>query len=310
MAAENSGSLHRRHTLPRFETPRAHHIKRREDTLQNHAFAKAGAPYSISERDLHILQSTTFDYHHREWRALPLSVDLQEAHRRLEAFAHSGWTQRLRDARYRLWEAYNLPQERITADLFIKIFNDLDKVLFNGVLRNRVRVSWEYISNRAPDVPPMGKGLAFCRPAQWLTQHIERNSIIIDAAWQPQLCNREISWGVLIHEMLHAYLIITTAGFFSDDRPPRICPGDTTHGPLFERTCNVLAWRLAFPELTPADIAGFRDGQLPVMCPTWWEATTGLLCYGYEFGTVYSNEVLWDRARRDELFKQRRRHSL
>ena len=104
-----------------------------------------GVPYKISEKELRILQARNIDNQHPDSRSLPRPLDWREAHQRLNAFLHSSWPQKRRQTRQRLWEAYNLPLFERTPDLYIKAFNDLDEVLFGGVLKNRVRIAWEHI---------------------------------------------------------------------------------------------------------------------------------------------------------------------
>lgn len=143
MASVKHSTSHRRgnSALPSGMRSRPQHIKQREDTLQTYAFARVGAPYPITERELHVLQDKPIlKRHHRDWRPPPIPINLKAAHRQLEDFAHSGETQRQSEARLRLWKAYILPSDRRTPDLFIKIFNDIDELLFDGLLRNRVRI--------------------------------------------------------------------------------------------------------------------------------------------------------------------------
>ena len=312
MAASDNDTLHRTNSWPETEVRTAHHIICREDTSQDYAFANAGAPYPISEEELHILQSTKFNHRHRAWRALPPSISLKEAHRRLETYAHKSPTQRQQEARQRLLQAYDLPRERMTQDLFIKIFNDLDILLFHGLLQKRVRVRWDNFTNEQLGLPLDNKGPvgAYTLGPQWLKQHVERTEIVLNAVRGLQAYNREIVWGGLIHEMLHAYLHITAAGFILESHIPRYFPGDEVHGPMFQRSCNVLVWRLAFPEMTPGDVTGFGNERLAIVLPVGWEASTGMLCYQDEWPRLMESVRTQTSDRGYKVVEGKRRYSM
>ena len=80
--------------------------------------------------------------------------------------------------------------------------------------------------------------------------------------------------------MLHARIGTLTAGYQDDNsRHAKRYPYDVSHGPLFERASNALAWRLAFLELIGHDISGFGDGSMERIVPEGYDYATGVVCF-------------------------------
>jgi len=52
----------------------------------------------------------------------------------------------------RLQKAWAIPTRQTTPDLYIKVFDDLDQLLFGGMLCNRVRTAWTDNLSLASDV--------------------------------------------------------------------------------------------------------------------------------------------------------------
>ena len=146
---------------------------------KNYAFTYVGARYPIIEKDLTILQSNNFKHTDKRCRGLPLSLDLKGAHKTLNKFFSTKCTRKQREARWRLLRACKCPEVDHTPGLLIKVSNDVDLVLFGGLLRNRVRVRWD---NTPTDLEPGNMYFGCLWDAIWLRQHVERTSIVLNAS--------------------------------------------------------------------------------------------------------------------------------
>ena len=289
----------RRNSWPRYDAPPSQYTATRKNTLQTVAFAGVGISYSISEKELVVLQSTRLHHSDQDWRTLALPISQKAAYARLEASAHSGWTQCQREARKRLCNAYHIPWQEQTPDLFIKIFNDLDLVLFHGLLRDRVLLRWDNVDlSLFPKVVAEGGVVAgYTSEPLWLTQHIERTLIVLNISVFKHY-NREATWGTLIHEMLHAYLYISTACPANEQKCAKTRhASDPSHGPLFERSCNALAWRLGFEGMVGNDLLACGAGNLGIVVPVEWDRVTDVVVY-------YSGEVPREVAEYMERFER------
>jgi hypothetical protein len=246
-------------------------VPKNEDTFQHYAFARRGAAYASTEDELRTLQYITVPESQKStWHGLPLPVDLKTAHRELEALAHTAFSQRQEEARHRLLAAYNLPSQKMTADLFIKIFNDLDIVLFNGMLRNRVHIQWKIM-----------RGAYFAgltTEPTWTSEStvpLKGAKISLNLHMDSKELAPEYFWGVVVHEMLHAYLAIVTHNETLEHDT------DDPNGPLFRRSGIVLAWRLDFPEFLGSDIYRWAADpkRLGIIVPCFYKRVTDLACF-------------------------------
>ncbi|KAF7186325.1 Adenylyl-sulfate kinase [Pseudocercospora fuligena] len=179
------------------------------------------------------------------WR--PWSVgclSLAFAHKDLRAFLAEDDTEKQREARARLQNAYQSFDEasRIFDDL-LRLFNDLDQLLFQGKLKHRVFVEW----CRCPDIINK-KGMTVSlhhpqHPATRVGIHLH-----MDKAWFGGEFNRGKGdvWGILIHEMLHCYLYVAV----DVNAHPLLtiencsCGAVVCHGPMWEETAKLLAQKL------------------------------------------------------------------
>ncbi|KAK3111236.1 hypothetical protein LTR53_013712 [Teratosphaeriaceae sp. CCFEE 6253] len=122
------------------------------------AHANDGTPYQVDEDELAFLQNEHVGPKTRGWRPLHRSISRQEALQRL--MIEPRVDPKLSAAIQRIQEALTMPQAGL--DLAIKMFHDLDLLLFHGQLRRRVYMRWA--TTVYPDlsfVPPQGFGVIF-----------------------------------------------------------------------------------------------------------------------------------------------------
>ena len=109
-------------------------------------------------------------------------------------------------------------------DIIFRAFNDLDVLFFNGVLYHRVYLRW--IQNCPEgDIAETKGPLIFIRPRIRMTLFLDS----IQGATLSELV------GHLLHEMLHAYLMILTGG--DDQEGGR----RQYHGPCFRKCADAIA---------------------------------------------------------------------
>ncbi|MCJ1257176.1 hypothetical protein MMC24_005001 [Lignoscripta atroalba] len=152
-------------------------------------------------------------------------------------------------------------------DIVYKAFNDLDVAFFGGRLRGACRLRWRNrkgLMQQDPDDPCAGEGFGSTR---WFVKmikhkgrfsprpvaHIELNaSVIFYDEPIPRRSRYREMWGTLLHEMIHAYLIIMTWGFASID--PRESP--PCHGQHFQRCL----WAVNRMSAKTIDLLGIYEG--------------------------------------------------
>ncbi|KAK4547316.1 hypothetical protein LTR36_000971 [Oleoguttula mirabilis] len=143
-------------------------------------------------------------------------------------------------ARARLHRAWNLPSWQTTPDLYIKIFNDLDLLLFAGQLYKRVCISWKDLDNIE------ASALTWARmPFGWWHRRIRIHlgrSLYLESP-------KAVVWGTVIHEMLHAYIMVVEV--------PLWRPG--SHCEHFWEAARRLAAALGFGGLTERNIVTEAD---------------------------------------------------
>ena len=138
------------------------------------------------------------------WRPLNPPISQEEALARL--LAPSARKQPWREAMNRIREG-NVMQYAIY-DFLIKIFNDLDTVIFHNNLRRRVYLCWKYLSDTDPEVQanPNAVLWAQANPAGFRGQQRIAIELNLQAPWG--LMSRQDTVGVLVHEMLHAWYMV------------------------------------------------------------------------------------------------------
>lgn len=130
----------------------------------------------------------------------------------------------------RLRASFSHAKEYFDPEFFEPIVTDLDTVLFNGYLGNKIIVEW---ANMTATRHRMLRGI--CLPYDFNRSGISMVRIRLNKAMF-QLDPKEEIWGTVVHEMLHAYLDLKSK-WGGLTRPH--------HGPAFDETCEALVKRLA-----------------------------------------------------------------
>ncbi|KAK6395349.1 hypothetical protein LTR65_000819 [Meristemomyces frigidus] len=162
-------------------------------------------------------------------------VSSNEAYQSLRDFLSNSATDSEDRAHDRLENAWNM--NHATPDLFIKIFNDLNELLFDNQLYNRVFLTWEDLPDELLGRTGSRSDCTCC-PA-------DRIQIQLDRAMFYEESKSKI-WGTLVHEMLHAYMFVVT-------------DHESAHGRDFERACRALGAALGFRGLRGDDIFHEED---------------------------------------------------
>ncbi|KAK5112816.1 hypothetical protein LTR85_011150 [Meristemomyces frigidus] len=160
-----------------------------------------------------------------------------EAYGRLRAFLSGPENDSERHAHNNLERAWSVPANSVTPDLYIKIFNDLDELLFDGQLCNRVLVTWEDLhGDLLGNTSSRSNGN--CCPADRIHIQLDRNMFYEES--------KAKVWGTLVHEMLHAYMFVMT-----DDA--------SAHPREFGNACRALGRALGLQGLRGDDVIHDED---------------------------------------------------
>ena len=125
----------------------------------------------------------------------------------------------------RLQTLFALPKHRTTFSTFSSIITDLDTVLFSNLLSPHTIFEWVLMSRQIRGIT---LPYDFSRSGISMV-HIRLNKTMF------RLEAKEEIWGTVLHEMLHAYLDLTTG--WGELRVPH-------HGELFEQSCGAMVRRL------------------------------------------------------------------
>ena len=128
-----------------------------------------------------------------------------------------------------------------------RIFEDLDTLLFKGALKGRVTVHWRTIKH----IPPRD---AFTMP--FGGSEDPGAAIVLDheCAWYGPGRDRAWVWGCLLHEMLHAFITVSSHQISSRVKELCVCGAEVSHGPMFAESTRRLAQKLDLPGLDTAAI--------------------------------------------------------
>lgn len=189
-----------------------------------------GTPYPVSSKELSILQNPMVGPEHKHYRKNPPKISHQQAYERLCTYQRA-------DARSRnRWKALHeaMKCEKLTWDLIIKVFDDLDACYFNGDLRRRVHVRWK---------PFRGKEQVAMGMTEPVNLYHNRVTIYLRTNYKWEALPKTTALGTLVHEMLHAYFLIHCG-----DTKESGCV-DPVHGPIFTAAARMLE-RLTSLDLT------------------------------------------------------------
>ncbi|KAF2239848.1 hypothetical protein EV356DRAFT_527710 [Viridothelium virens] len=200
-----------------------------------HTSALGGMPYPILQSELEILQNRHLQRGMKAFRPLPLRrKPLREATEEfLAKMNNKRWLRKYVQVSFDdtssrihqlLWNfGYCISRN---PDIIFRVFNDLDIMFFEGVLYHRVYLRWEEQSPSG-DIAETKGPLPVVRPR--IRMKLYWNSIRRKHTTLLTLL------GHLIHEMLHAYLMIRTGG--SDEEGGH----REYHGPCFRRCAHAIA---------------------------------------------------------------------
>jgi hypothetical protein len=140
----------------------------------------------------------------------------------------------------RIQEAYAISQPHLNPDFFAPVISDLDAVLFNGRLSEYMLISWENISG----TPCCLSSKPTSQPP-YETSRSGSSRLRVPLAIYPS-GPREMTWGGILHEMLHAYFDLMSE--WHGLKQP--------HGPLFGAACTAVVRRLALEGLKVHHVDG------------------------------------------------------
>ncbi|KAK5114071.1 hypothetical protein LTR85_010377 [Meristemomyces frigidus] len=182
--------------------------------------------YPVDAKELSLLQYPSLSPRSRHWRPLPHPIPMQYALEQLIRRLDSPPTaeQEAAAARIRTTEGSN-----ITWQLLVKMFNDLDALVFGGDLYHRVYLCW--VDMRL-NVGGHGELGITQYPGDYNRTRI-RICMSTDIDWH--LFPRNYALGVLLHEMLHAYFNV----WCRDDIYDPVEPGQNPdHGPMYTKAAK------------------------------------------------------------------------
>ncbi|KAK5123085.1 hypothetical protein LTR85_003281 [Meristemomyces frigidus] len=221
-----------------------------------HVIRPLGAEYK-PVNEIALLQDAHLGEQHPAWRPMPAPTGLSAAHRELLKTLNRPLTPAQVQPRYRIWRAFSTCGPTTSQHTLLEAFNDIDVLLFGGILRHRVHVQW---------TPQLGHEtwLGTCSPPHSAGNDSPRIMIelVQDHTWYESRTNRRAyEWGTLIHEMLHAYLWVTTGG--ADDKVCT-CKARVVHGPRWTAAIRALARKLDIGEIHAKHL-----GDADVDCHRW-----------------------------------------
>lgn len=158
----------------------------------------------------------------------------QQAHQYLLSHLDSFPDARQIAALSRLRVAFSVAKEHLNPDSFNSVIADLDTVLFNGCLSDKMIINWA-------EMPATSRCIlrGICLPQGVDHSGITKVCIPLNKAML-RLEPKEEIWGTIVHEVLHAYICLESG--WSGSMPPH-------HGASFERSCAALVERLALDGL-------------------------------------------------------------
>jgi len=202
----------------------------------------------LSTDELAILQDPSVNGSHPAWRPVSRPIAVEEAYKVLESKLTHGMTPTQFHAQERMLALYSRSRWKRSRIDLLKAFNDLDILLFHGVLRNRVHLQWIRHGKSQEGL------IAWTAPphSDINPSHRIRIDMTVEGAWYGYSAEwgRPDVWGTLIHEMLHAYLLIMSGRRCETC----LCSAKTNRGPHFCAAKKTISNALAFGDLGPESI--------------------------------------------------------
>ena len=213
-----------------------------EDTK---VYEKRGTPYPVTQKEIDDIQDR-----HKSFRPPRHYISKCEACKCLtEAHAPGVHLDRHQLAAMDRLQALG-KLSRWGSDIAIKVFNDLDKIFFMGVLRGHVYLRWSDKSEHAD-----WGGVTCYSPDRRLM--IQLSTKILKSS---RASLRDV-WAVLLHEMIHAYLRHQCGPTMRDD-DPYSPPG---HGRIFQACMKAVQYRIGSPKLIKLELGH----SIPTR-PSWY----------------------------------------
>ncbi|GAB7331166.1 hypothetical protein MBLNU13_g02641t1 [Cladosporium sp. NU13] len=128
--------------------------------------------------------------------------------------------------------AFLTTKEYLSPEFFTPVMRDLDTVVFNGYLADRIAVDWK-------EMPSTSRRTLLGLALQYGISRISKVKIRLDTAML-ETSNKGDIWGTLVHEMIHAYLALESSwrGILMKHR-----------GSPFEECCRAAVQRLVLKGL-------------------------------------------------------------
>jgi hypothetical protein len=159
-------------------------------------------------------------------------VSAQQAHTDLVANLSQPMNGKQTAALFRLRMAFSTTKQHLGPEFFAPVIKDLDTVLFNGCLGDRISVDWV-------DMPATSRRILRGVSLPCGIRRISKVKIRLNTATLETSTKEEI-WGTVVHEMIHAYLALMSGwrGMLMRHR-----------GSPFEECCKAAVGRLALEGL-------------------------------------------------------------
>lgn len=151
----------------------------------------------------------------------------------------------------RILKAYAKSESHLNPEFLTQVIADLDTMLFEGLLGDYMLISWESMAA----MPCCLSGKPYTQPPYEKSRKGSERLRVRFA-----ICSsfpKEQTWGGILHELLHAYLDLTSEwhGF----KQP--------HGPLFSAACTAIIRKLALDglEVQHVELGADWTGRCPLL---------------------------------------------
>jgi hypothetical protein len=164
-------------------------------------------------------------------------VSAQQAHTDLVANLSPPMNGKQTAALFRLRMAFSTTKQHLSPECFAPVITDLDNVLFNGCLGDRILVDWVEMPATSRR---MLRGVSLpCGVSRISKVKIRLNTAMLEASTKEEI------WGTVVHEMVHAYLALMSGwrGIMMKHR-----------GSPFEECCRAAVGRLALERLEGLEV--------------------------------------------------------